>query len=213
MRFLFVGPVFCLRLPSDSTSRWTPLPGPQGTCTPKSSGQHHLYRNSARQGATRHAWRTTKKGLPQGALVRTLILISGFCYRWICWYSPESLVARLTTTMAMKAATKPGMISYTPGPPMKLPFQPREIQIITVAAPTTIPAMAPAPLVRDHIRDSRISGPKAAPKPAQALLTRARTWEFGSEAMTAATRPTATTQARPTFTHSLSVASLRRNRR
>ena len=25
MRFLFVGPVFCLRLPSDSTSRWTPL--------------------------------------------------------------------------------------------------------------------------------------------------------------------------------------------
>src|SRR5690554_1690879 len=155
----------------------------------------------------------TKKGLPQGALVRTLILISGFCYRWICWYSPESLVARLTTTMAMKAATKPGMISYTPGPPMKLPFQPREIQIITVAAPTTIPAMAPAPLVRDHIRDSRISGPKAAPKPAQALLTRARTWEFGSEAMTAATRPTATTQARPTFTHSLSVASLRRNRR
>src|SRR5690554_2301034 len=154
-----------------------------------------------------------KKGLPQGALVRTLILISGFCYRWICWYSPESLVARLTTTMAMKAATKPGMISYTPGPPMKLPFQPREIQIITVAAPTTIPAMAPAPLVRDHIRDSRISGPKAAPKPAQALLTRARTCEFGSEAMTAATRPTATTQARPTFTHSLSVASLRRNKR
>jgi len=26
MRFLFVGPAFCLRLPSDSTSRWTPLP-------------------------------------------------------------------------------------------------------------------------------------------------------------------------------------------
>ena len=26
MRFLFVGPRFCLRLPSDSTSRWTPLP-------------------------------------------------------------------------------------------------------------------------------------------------------------------------------------------
>ena len=25
MRFLFVGPVFCLPLPSDSTSRWTPL--------------------------------------------------------------------------------------------------------------------------------------------------------------------------------------------
>ena len=26
IRFLFVGPAFCLRLPSDSTSRWTPLP-------------------------------------------------------------------------------------------------------------------------------------------------------------------------------------------
>ena len=26
MRFLFVGPAFCLRLPPDSTSRWTPLP-------------------------------------------------------------------------------------------------------------------------------------------------------------------------------------------
>jgi len=26
MRFLFVGPAFCLRLPPDSISRWTPLP-------------------------------------------------------------------------------------------------------------------------------------------------------------------------------------------
>ena len=26
MQFLFVRPGFCLRLPSDSTSRWTPLP-------------------------------------------------------------------------------------------------------------------------------------------------------------------------------------------
>jgi hypothetical protein len=26
MRFLFVKPAICLRLPSDSTSRWTPLP-------------------------------------------------------------------------------------------------------------------------------------------------------------------------------------------
>jgi len=25
-RFLFVRPAFCLRLPSDFTSRWTPLP-------------------------------------------------------------------------------------------------------------------------------------------------------------------------------------------
>ncbi|KIA76077.1 hypothetical protein DB43_BF00020 [Parachlamydia acanthamoebae] len=26
IRFLFVRPAFCLRLPSDSTSQWTPLP-------------------------------------------------------------------------------------------------------------------------------------------------------------------------------------------
>src|SRR5690554_3287961 len=155
----------------------------------------------------------TKKGSPQGALIRSLNNISDCCYRSICWYSPASLVAMLTTTMAMKAAIKPGMISYTPGPPMKLPFQPMEIHTITVPAPTIRPAKAPAPLVRDHIRPRMISGPKAAPKPAQALLTSARTCEFGSEAITAATRPTATTHARPMFTHSLSEASLRRNRR
>jgi hypothetical protein len=33
--------------------------GPQGTCTPKSLGHHHNDRDSASQGATRHAWRTT----------------------------------------------------------------------------------------------------------------------------------------------------------
>ena len=43
MRFVFLGSAFCLRLPSDPTSRWTPLPSAnsfhhqdlQGTCTPK----------------------------------------------------------------------------------------------------------------------------------------------------------------------------------
>ena len=63
-------------------------------------------------------------------------------------------------------AMKPGMISYTPGPPMKEPFQPIEIQMMTVRAPTTMPAMAPAPLVRCHISDRMIKGPKAEPKPA-----------------------------------------------
>jgi hypothetical protein len=65
----------------------------------------------------------------------------------------------------MNEAMKPGIISYTPGPPMNSPFQPSEIQIITVAAPTTMPAMAPVPFVRDHISDRIISGPNAAPKP------------------------------------------------
>jgi len=35
--------------------------GPRGTCTPKSSGHHHNDRNSASQGASRHAWRTKTK--------------------------------------------------------------------------------------------------------------------------------------------------------
>ena len=43
MRFVFLRSAFCLRLPSDPTSRWTPLPlansfhhqDLQGTCTPK----------------------------------------------------------------------------------------------------------------------------------------------------------------------------------
>jgi hypothetical protein len=32
IHFLFVGPGLCLRLPSDSTSRWTPLPSANSSC-------------------------------------------------------------------------------------------------------------------------------------------------------------------------------------
>ena len=38
MRFLFVGSGFCLRLPSDSTSRWTPLPLANSSCCQVCSG-------------------------------------------------------------------------------------------------------------------------------------------------------------------------------
>ena len=38
MRFLFIGPGFCLRLPSDSTSRWTPLPLANGSHCQAHSG-------------------------------------------------------------------------------------------------------------------------------------------------------------------------------
>ena len=46
MRFLFVGPKFCplevlpsaIRLPPDSTSRWTPLPSASGSCYQARSG-------------------------------------------------------------------------------------------------------------------------------------------------------------------------------
>src|SRR5699024_10918238 len=83
---------------------------------------------------------------------------------------------------------------------------------MTVTAPATRPATAPAPDMRIHISDKTIMGPNAAPKPAQAWLTSSSTWEVGSRAMNAATRPTATTLMRPTRTHCFSVAFLFRNR-
>jgi len=38
MRFLFIGPGFCLKLPSDSTSRWTPLLSANGSHCQAHSG-------------------------------------------------------------------------------------------------------------------------------------------------------------------------------
>ena len=69
MRFLFVGPGFCLRLPSDSASRRTPLPS--GYRFPPSGSEEDLHLQVTNQPpqligwrsrATRHAWRTNKKG-------------------------------------------------------------------------------------------------------------------------------------------------------
>jgi len=59
MRFVFLGSEFCLGLPSDPTSRWTPLPSAnsyhhqvlQGTLTPKPlhmPGTHELPRSKLR---------------------------------------------------------------------------------------------------------------------------------------------------------------------
>src|SRR5664279_1666420 len=68
MRFLFVGSRLCLRLPSDSASRRTPLPS--GYRFPPSGSEEDLHLQVTNQApyligwrlrATRHAWRTTKK--------------------------------------------------------------------------------------------------------------------------------------------------------
>jgi len=69
IRFLFVRPAFCLGLPSDSQSPATTLPlastSPcrvcRGLAPPSRLAHHHNELNSASHGATRHAWRTTKK--------------------------------------------------------------------------------------------------------------------------------------------------------
>jgi hypothetical protein len=55
MRFLFVGPALCLRLPSDSTSRWTPLPFGYAVPLIGPAKVFHLL-------VLRHAGRTNKKG-------------------------------------------------------------------------------------------------------------------------------------------------------
>src|SRR5690625_5871211 len=78
---------------------------------------------------------------------------------------------------------------------------------MTVTAPMISPPTAPLPDIFLQVSDSRIMGPKAAPKPAQAWLTSPSTCESGSRAMTAATRPTSTTQMRLTVTVSFSVRS------
>ena len=69
IRFLFVRPAFCLGLPSDSQSPATPLPSAntspcrvcRGLSPPSRQAHHHSEPDSASHGATRHAWRTTKK--------------------------------------------------------------------------------------------------------------------------------------------------------
>jgi hypothetical protein len=71
MRFLFVGPGFCLQLPSDSASRRTPLLFSYRF--PPSGSEEDLNLQVTNQAphpigwrlrATRHAWRTNKKPAP-----------------------------------------------------------------------------------------------------------------------------------------------------
>ncbi|MNH44077.1 hypothetical protein D3C79_1061340 [compost metagenome] len=67
----------------------------------------------------------------------------------------------LNTKIARLARMKPGMISYRP---MVSNFFHR----ITVTAPTMMPASAPLRVMPFHSTEISTTGPKAAPKPAQA---------------------------------------------
>ena len=67
---------------------------------------------------------------------------------------------------------------------------------MTTTAPVIIPAKAPMALKRFQYSDSRMVGPKEAPKPAQAKATRSRIVLLGFQAMTAATRAMAKTAMR-----------------
>ncbi len=103
----------------------------------------------------------------------------------------------LTMMPAIILRINPGMISYTP-----VDFaRPVVIQINTVAAPTIMAASAPHSFIRFQYRLSRIAGPKAEPKPAQAYPTKSRMVLFGfndkSTAITAMTK----TDNRPIMTN------------
>ena len=73
MRFLFVGPGLCLRLPSDSTSRWTPLPLANASCYRARSGlappsyrpcrAHNYKKDCVHYGAVLFTYNGCKTGL------------------------------------------------------------------------------------------------------------------------------------------------------
>ncbi|MNF57073.1 hypothetical protein D3C84_385860 [compost metagenome] len=69
---------------------------------------------------------------------------------------------RLKIRMPRVQRMKPGMISYRPVQPKKF------FQTTTVTAPRIMPARAPLRVMPFQTSDRITTGPKAAPKPAQA---------------------------------------------
>src|SRR5690606_38823165 len=104
-----------------------------------------------------------------------------------------------TTTQAKK----PGTISYISA--LRAGTLP---QMPTTTEPAIMPASAPMALSRRQNSDSRMIGPKAAPKPAQAKATSPRMLERGSTASRAATTATASTPTRPMRTCCVTERSL-----
>ena len=86
MRFLFVGPGLCLRLPSDSTSRWTPLPLANASCYRARSGlappsyrpcrAHNYKKDCVHYGAVLFA-------IPE-------FISFNWCHAWLCISAAES---------------------------------------------------------------------------------------------------------------------------
>ena len=110
IRFLFVRPAICFRLPSDSQSPATPLPSAstspcracRGLSPPSRPVHHHSEPNSASHGATRHAWRTQQKR-PASLLALTL-LVPG------TGIEPATFALRVRSEVPKKH-TKPSKIS------------------------------------------------------------------------------------------------------
>ena len=83
----------------------------------------------------------------------------------------------------------------------------QQVQINTVAAPESIPAMAPARVVRFQKSENSSSGPKVAPKPAQAKDTMVKITLFSSSAMMIPMAATTRSVMREMTMTCLSVAS------
>ena len=76
-------------------------------------------------------------------------------------FGAGSLGAALAVRHWLEDTGTPGTISYKPN-------QPPCFQMMTVAAPTTMPASAPLRVMRFHPSENSTTGPNAAPKPAHA---------------------------------------------
>ena len=113
--------------------------------------------------------------------------------------------------VAVKPTIKPGTISYKKLlSDWPLIESGAYTQNKTVAAPKNIPAKAPWRVIFDQNKLRITTGPKEAPKPAQALLTNDSIELSRSCANTTASNATNTTDNLPTIRRSDSVAFLRR---
>ena len=85
----------------------------------------------------------------------------------------------------------------------------RFAQTAATTAPVVMPASAPQRVSRRQKRASSTTGPKEAPKPAQANETRLRMLSLACHAMMAATTETSMTATRPSRMERFSPSSLR----
>lgn len=77
MMFVFLGSEFCLQLPSDSTSRWTPLLLASGWQLQAPTADFHRLVN-------RHAWRTKKKTTRLSGLLLAYLPGYSWCKHSLC---------------------------------------------------------------------------------------------------------------------------------
>src|SRR5699024_7657501 len=109
----------------------------------------------------------------------------------------------LTIIVTIRLKKKPGTISYR----SKMPPERKSPQMMTVSAPTIIPANAPFLVILLQNSARTIVGPKEAPNPAQAYSTSSSTPLPVSVAISTATYAMSNVASRPTHNYSFSHSS------